>query len=101
MLDKPGDWARHYGGTPDNQRIQRHYSYSDRIRYYWNQPEAEAAVAALFDRLSGVSVPVTLFRQHLPHFTSFAGAPLDPAGLAVAAVGRVVEDYAYACTGRV
>ncbi len=100
MLEKPGDWARHYGGTTENQRIQRHYSYSDRIRYYWNQPEAEAAVADLFARLSGVSVPVTLFRQHLPHFTAFAGTSLDPAALAVAAVGRVVEDYAYASTGR-
>ncbi len=31
MCDKPGHWARYYPGTPAHQRLQRHFSYSDRI----------------------------------------------------------------------
>lgn len=99
MLAHPDDWARHYGGSDDQRRIQRHYSFSDRIRYYWTRPEAADAVTRLFDRLKDVSVPVTVLRQHLPDFTDFAGRPLDPAELAIEAVTRVVEDYAFACTG--
>lgn len=100
MLARPEDWARHYGGSEAQQRIQRHYSFSDRIRYYWNQPEAAEAVSQLFDRLQGVPVPLTVLRQHLPRLTRFAGRPLDPTAVAIAAVTAVVEDYAYACTGR-
>lgn len=40
-LDHPGDWHGHYrGGDEASLRLQRHCSYSDRIRYYWNRPEA-------------------------------------------------------------
>src|SRR5690349_2049525 len=35
MLEKPGHWKAHYPGTLEEQRVQRHFSYSDRIRYYW------------------------------------------------------------------
>ena len=37
--------------------ILRHYSYSDRIRYYWPEPEAVMAIDRLFDRLDGVTIP--------------------------------------------
>ena len=99
MLAEPGDWNRHYGGTGANQRLQRHYSYSDRIRYYWARPKARQAVERLFGALSGVTLPVTLLRQHLPHFVALADRPADPEAIARAAVGRVVADYHHACTG--
>ena len=47
MLADPGHWQKHYSGTPDEMRVQRHFSYSDRIRYYWAQPEAGAGVDRL------------------------------------------------------
>ena len=50
MLAEPGHWQRYYGGTPSEQRLLRHFSYSDRIRYYWPAPEARAAVAELHRR---------------------------------------------------
>ena len=34
MLADPGHWQKHCNGTPDEMRVQRHLSYSDRIRYY-------------------------------------------------------------------
>ncbi len=77
MLAEPGNWARYYPGTPDEQRLQRHFSYSDRIRYYWPHPEAVAAVGRLLARLDGRRLPETLISQYL--------GPLYPA----VAAGRV------------
>jgi D-tagatose-1,6-bisphosphate aldolase subunit GatZ/KbaZ len=99
MLAKPGNWQGHYHGSEAEQRIQRHYSFSDRIRYYWNQPEAEAAVASLTTALHRKTVPLTLFRQHLPSFEAFAGKPLDPAALLLTSIQRSLDKYRFACTG--
>lgn len=100
MLAKPGSWQGHYHGSDQDQRIQRHYSYSDRIRYYWNQPEALAAVNHLVTVLQGKSVPATLLRQHLPSLAAWDSGPFDPEALLVAAVERTLEDYRFACTGK-
>ncbi len=49
MLADPRHWHRHYAGTDAELRLARHFSYSDRIRYYWNTPAASAAAAAIID----------------------------------------------------
>ncbi|TCL64077.1 D-tagatose-bisphosphate aldolase, class II, non-catalytic subunit [Rhizobium sp. BK251] len=64
MLAEPRHWAGHYGGTVDEQRLQRHFSYSDRIRYYWPDARAAAAVDRLLARLPE-TIPETLISQHL------------------------------------
>ena len=99
MLAMPGEWNRHYGGTDAEQHIQRHYSYSDRIRYYWNKPEAQEAVDRLIRALSGVSIPVTVMRQHLPAHVDFADQPADPAAILIAAVKRTIGTYHRASRG--
>ncbi|MGO8477526.1 class II D-tagatose-bisphosphate aldolase non-catalytic subunit, partial [Rhizobium ruizarguesonis] len=33
MVEQPTSWSSHYGGIPDEERLQRHFSYSDRIRH--------------------------------------------------------------------
>ena len=65
MLMDPGHWRSHYPGTPEEQRLQRHFSYSDRIRYYWPHPEAAAAVDRLMNRLGERDIPETLVSQYL------------------------------------
>jgi D-tagatose-1,6-bisphosphate aldolase subunit GatZ/KbaZ len=99
MLASPGNWQGHYHGSPAEQRVQRHYSFSDRIRYYWSQPEAQAAVAQLLDALRGKVVPLTLMRQHLPAFEEYSSKPLDPTSLVIAAIERSLDDYRFACMG--
>ncbi len=93
MTARPGDWARHYHGDEAERRWLRHYSLSDRIRYYWAAPEAEAAVARLFAALSGARVPMPLLRQHLPAALAFADSPLDPADVVIAHVTASLETY--------
>ncbi len=97
MLAEPGNWQSHYPGTAEEQHVLRHYSYSDRIRYYWPHPDAERAVAALYAALDGRVIPETLVSQFLPRA---AGAgPLDAHGHVLHAVERVLEDYAAAIRG--
>jgi D-tagatose 6-phosphate 4-epimerase len=99
MLASPGNWQGHYHGSPAEQRVQRHYSFSDRIRYYWNQPEAQAEVSRLLEALRGRIVPLTLMRQHLPAFEALSGKPLDPTELVMASIERSLDDYRFACAG--
>jgi D-tagatose-1,6-bisphosphate aldolase subunit GatZ/KbaZ len=96
MVQKPGHWKSHYPGAPEEQRLQRHFSYSDRIRYYWPDPAATAAVARLMERLDGRSIPETLISQHLarvyPGVVAGKVAP-EPRALCLAAVDVALDPY--------
>lgn len=100
MLDRPEHWARYYPGTPDHQRLQRHFSYSDRIRYYWTDPRAQAAVAALMATLGDAPLPEPLISQYLgalyPAVMAGEAAPTAPA-LIRAAITRMLDSYDRAC----
>ena len=79
MLAHPGYWQSHYRGDPDDQRVLRHFSYSDRIRYYWASPAPQEAVRRLLDRLTGTSIPEPLISQFLPTlYPRVASGALDP-----------------------
>lgn len=65
MLQKPVHWIGYYGETP-SAPVKRHFSYSDRIRYYWTEPEAIQAVEALCNELTEMEIPETLVSQYLP-----------------------------------
>ena len=97
MRKQPDHWKGHYLGSEIDQHIQRHYSYSDRIRYYWNHREAEAAVSRLMEALEGRILPAPLFLQHLPSLASHAGKPLNPQELLIDAVEAVLGEYRGAC----
>ena len=98
MLAEPSNWQRHYGGDAAQARLLRHYSLSDRIRYYWPAPEAEAAVAHLLSSLHGERVPLPLLMQHLPGAEHFADTPLDPVDVLIWRVIRSLEAYRIAGT---
>jgi D-tagatose-1,6-bisphosphate aldolase subunit GatZ/KbaZ len=100
MLLNPEPWRAHYHGDSASLRILRHYSYSDRIRYFWPEPEAVAAVQRLFERLEGVVIPPPLISQFLPRFYERVAAgkmPAEARVLAVEAVRDVLRGYAAAC----
>jgi D-tagatose-bisphosphate aldolase class II non-catalytic subunit len=100
MLENPAHWRSHYPGTPAEQRLQRHFSYSDRIRYYWPDPRAAAAVDRLIDRLGERDIPETLVSQYLSrlHPPVLAGTVLPrPRELCLAAVEVALDPY-YAAT---
>ena len=100
MCDAPSQWQPYYAGSEDKQRLARHFSYSDRIRYYWPQARAQAAVERLFADLQDVYLPETLISQHLPRLYQrvrcgvVASAPRE---LVIESITSVLEDYARAC----
>ncbi|MFB7598996.1 D-tagatose-bisphosphate aldolase, class II, non-catalytic subunit [Streptomyces sp. NPDC056160] len=96
MLAEPAKWEGYYPGSAAEQRLARRYSYSDRMRYYWPDPEIEKAQARLMDNLSAVDIPLPLLSAHLPlqyarvRHGELAARPRD---LAVDHVRDVLRDY--------
>jgi len=100
MLANPGNWAAYYSGEPNWQRVLRHFSFSDRIRYYWSSPTAQDAVQRLFSHLGETGIPTLLVSQFLPTLYSraFSGAlSLDPRTIVLEAVRDVLGRYSAAC----
>lgn len=97
MLSQPEYWSRHYLGTEAEKRVLRHYSLSDRVRYYWASPQAQSAVHRLFATMKGQSVPLPLFWQHMPEAEQFAGTPLDPEAVVIWRVTQRLTTYHAAC----
>jgi D-tagatose-1,6-bisphosphate aldolase subunit GatZ/KbaZ len=100
LLNEPGNWQKYYHGNAREQRQLRHFSYSDRIRYYWPHSEAQAAVNRLLSRLEGQSIPETLISQYLGALYPAVlegKITLDARSLQIAAVRQVLELYARAC----
>ena len=100
MIGDPRNWDRYYHGTGAERALQRHFSYSDRIRYYWPAKEAEAAVSRLFTLLGATPLPETLVSQYLGRLYPDVRAGLlssDARSLAIAAVELLVDDYVAAC----
>lgn len=100
MREEPANWAKYYHGSAEEQRLQRHFSYSDRIRYYWPHPKAAAAVDELMSLLDGVAIPETLISQFLAgSYARVRNGEVAPQAkpLALAAVDAVLQDYFAAC----
>lgn len=101
MLRRPEHWRGYCGAAPEEQRVLRHFGYSDRIRYYWPDPEVAAAVARLLSALEGRRIPAPLARQYLGGLGEEVGTgPLVPQDLVIRAVQRVLRRYRDACRVR-
>ena len=66
MLASPSSWKPYYSGDAQEQKRLRVYSYSDRMRYYWNDPGVQAAVARLIENLGRLQLPETMLSAYLP-----------------------------------
>ena len=100
MLEDPGYWAPYYEGTPDEQRIARKYSYSDRVRYYLPNPQIVAATDKLFGNLDNIGIPLPLLSQYLPdQYKRVRAGLLDTStrSLAMDHVRDAIRPYATAC----
>ena len=101
MLERPQNWERYYHGSADEQHLQRHYSYSDRIRYYWPDDEVADAVSELISLFDGRTIPETMISQHLTAvYPSVRAGKVAPTamGVILASVGLVLKDYHEACS---
>lgn len=92
MQDSPENWEEYYTGSPAEQWLQRHFSLSDRIRYYWPSPRAKSAVNGLMNRLEGKKIPAPLLSQYLPRRQSANGAS-DARTEMIRAIQGVLKPY--------
>jgi D-tagatose-1,6-bisphosphate aldolase subunit GatZ/KbaZ len=99
MRTSPEYWQQYYVGSATERRVKRHFSYSDRIRYYWTDPDAVRAVEQLMTVLGEVSLPATLVSQYLHGaFADVVSGRIVPTAhtLLGHSVRTVIEQYAIA-----
>ncbi len=99
MLKNPGNWAKHYHGTEEQLYIKRKYSFSDRCRYYFAQPEIVECMHKLFDNIDACDIPMGMLHQYMPYqYIKVRDGRLSKkaAELAKDNVVQIIEDYNYA-----
>lgn len=96
MLQSPGHWQGHYHAAAGDVRVQRHFGLADRIRYYWPQAAAQAAVAQMLDDLDGRALPAPMLQHGFaPDVMARAmrlGGPL-PRALITAQIQTALRPY--------
>lgn len=100
MLEKPTFWQKYYTGSAQEQHFARHYSYSDRLRYYWPEQQVQSAVERLLANLARQPLPLPLLSQYLPEQYRRVLAqqlPADARTLVLDRITDVLRDYASAC----
>jgi D-tagatose-1,6-bisphosphate aldolase subunit GatZ/KbaZ len=100
MLAEPAAWKPYYGGDAEERKRLRIYSYSDRMRYYWNHPKVETAVARLIENLGRTNIPETILSAYLSaQYQRVREGTLqnDARSLIVDKIRDVLRIYASAC----
>jgi D-tagatose-1,6-bisphosphate aldolase subunit GatZ/KbaZ len=100
MIQDPRHWEHHYTGDEHAMHLLRRYSYSDRVRYYWNAPAAKEAVEKLLLNLRQVTIPETMLSAYLPEeYLAVRAGTLHPdaSSLVIHRIRKVLRAYADAC----
>ncbi len=100
MLEKPNNWMKHYHGSEAELVFKRHYSFSDRSRYYMPDERIEHAVEVMMKNLK--DIPLSLLSQFMPiQYRKVREGQLEkkPELLAQDVVHELLKDYRYAVEG--
>ena len=92
-------WQKHYHGDEAELHFARKYSFSDRIRYYWPNPEIEQALKKLINNLKENPLPLSLLSQYLPNqYWAVRNGAIqnDPEDLIHHKIREILKDYTYA-----
>jgi len=96
MRENTDHWTPYYRGDNDLVKQLKHFSYSDRIRYYWTVPSVRDALERLFSNLNMLKIPETMVSQYFSEreFGSLAG-PAEQ--LATDHIALCINRYYRAC----
>lgn len=100
MEDQPRHWKKYYTGNPSEQLLLRQFSFSDRCRYYWGEPEVQHALARLMSNIDQHELPLPLLSQFLPEqFEAVQSGTLTVTTTALVQhkIGQLLAKYARAC----
>jgi D-tagatose-1,6-bisphosphate aldolase subunit GatZ/KbaZ len=93
---EPRNWAKYYHAVGADLDYELQYSLSDRIRYYWPDPEITRAQDTMFRNLTQNPPPPALISQYLPIAHAAVRDGLiggGPQELAIAHVWAVLDGY--------
>tara|TARA_R110000751_G_scaffold307898_2_gene434403 strand:+ start:189917 stop:191176 length:1260 start_codon:yes stop_codon:yes gene_type:complete len=102
MQENPVYWKKYYSEDPKAQTLDCQYSLSDRIRYYWPQPEVTAALDKLLKNLDNNPPPLTLISQYMPNqYLAIVNGEIarDTKELIFHKISEVLTQYSAACFG--
>jgi D-tagatose-1,6-bisphosphate aldolase subunit GatZ/KbaZ len=101
MMAAPQFWNKYYLSKGRQLELDLQYSRSDRIRYYWPNPEVDSALQRLLANLDANPPPLSLVSQYLPvqyQAIREGRLRLHARELVMHAVEQVLQQYAEACT---
>lgn len=99
MLNDDKYWKKYYSGSDDEKRFKIKYSFSDRIRYYWNYALIDEEVKKLLRNLNTYKIPSSLISQFLPNqYLLLVEGEItnNPEDLILSKISDVLEIYNYA-----
>ena len=91
MLASPGYWQAHYHGDVHKLKLLRHYSYADRIRYYWTASQARETIEKLLATVDAANIPEPVWTQFFCENSLTRAAMLRDQGFAKAKAHILAE----------
>ena len=101
MLADPRYWQAYYRGSAAELKRLRRQALSDRIRYYWARPEAEAALQRLMANLRQYPPSTELLQKHLSQTADHSDGirrSSDPERIVLERIAAVAAVYNRACS---
>jgi len=96
MHTHPEHWTPYYRGDNELVTQLKHYSYSDRIRYYWAVPAVKKALERLFENLASKELPETIVSQYFGE-RDFGNLNVSADQLAADHIALCTQRYYEAC----
>lgn len=98
LLRDPKYWINHYHGNEKEIAFKRHFSFSDRSRYYMGDEKVQTAITTLFENLKD-GCPLSLLSQFMPiQYTKVRNHELEnnPEALVIDKVKETIDEYLFA-----
>ena len=102
MNNNPKYWKNHYKGSNGEIYFAQIYSFSDRIRYYWNTNRIKNSIDILINNLSKSPIPLSILSQYLPkQYSSVRDGKIKnhPISLIRDKISEVLKIYNFATSG--
>ena len=92
MIEHPEHWKAYYSGTEQEQKQLRKFSYSDRIRYYWDMSEVAKRLDTLINSEVLENMPETVVSQYFMGH-EFGDIPKSASQLIESKITKCVARY--------
>lgn len=100
LLDDEKYWKNYYYGKHSTTMLNIHYSFSDRIRYYWTDERIKNSTREMFLNIEQTGIPLSMLSQYFPNqYIKVCSEKLnsDPTSLVIDKIAEVIGQYSRAC----